>query len=453
MWRPWPCCWYIDPLAEHDEPTNTTTTISKMNTPNPPKKSTARALWAAFAIFIVYGTTFPFHFWGRNYAFRQLLHRINWHPVSSVPDVVQNILLFMPFGFLGYFSLVHKRSPLKKTAVVILGFLLSTSVEFSQIFETDRWPALSDVIFNTVGTAVGLIGGVMLKRSVLGFKSNPMARKYLDAPSAFPLLIFIILVTGSLWQPFDFSLEVSNIWGHVKQFLKEPLRFTRPDDDVLSALQFALVSLFACRLFRETGWRRPVVVGTVLTAYLGVSLEATQVIIVSRGPEIQDALVSWVGAFAGGVAFLLPGFRRRPWASGAAVVLLVAVFAGVSGLSPFIFHAGRADFNWIPFLADYEKTTAVALGNFLVSGMTYFPLGFLTCYLFPRSRAAGFTAVGIAASLSFAIEWLQGYVAGRYSDITTVIGACLGCLAGILVLTRGWPAFMDYMRQDEDTEV
>jgi hypothetical protein len=41
------------------------------------------------------------------------------------------------------------------------------------------------------------------------------------------------------------------------------------------------------------------------------------------------------------------------------------------------------------------------------------------------------------------VETAQGLVAGRSSHITDVIGAAMGCLAGSLVLTRGWTLFRE----------
>jgi len=72
-----------------------------------PKKSLPRLLWALFTLFVVYGTTIPFTFTIGNLSLGYMFHRVNWSHVGdhrggmSLPDIVQNILLFIPFGFLG----------------------------------------------------------------------------------------------------------------------------------------------------------------------------------------------------------------------------------------------------------------------------------------------------------------------------------------------------------------
>ena len=101
-----------------------------------------------------------------------------------------------------------------KAAIVRAGAALSVFVEFLQIFSATRFPALSDVIFNTLGTAVGLGWRLLLKKSVLGFKSHPDARRFLDSESAFPAFVFLVLCVTGCWAPFDFSLEFRYGLGH-----------------------------------------------------------------------------------------------------------------------------------------------------------------------------------------------------------------------------------------------
>ena len=70
-------------------------------------------LWIIFAIFVVYGTTIPFHFAESAAEVRANLARLSPNPVLSpetgrrvsIPDTVQNVLLFLPFGLLGFLTL------------------------------------------------------------------------------------------------------------------------------------------------------------------------------------------------------------------------------------------------------------------------------------------------------------------------------------------------------------
>ena len=365
---------------------------------------------------------------------------------------MQNILLFIPFGFLGYFSLVYKSSWARKAAIVLLGTSLSAFVEFLQIFSPLRCPALSDVVFNTAGTAAGLAAAMTFKRSVLGFKNLPSARRFLDAPSAFPAFIFLALVVAGCWEPFDFSLDVGLIWEHVKALAQKSFELKNPDDDLMNFIRFLLASLFACRLCAEAGLRRPAAAGAGLMAALGVALELTQIIIKSRAPEAQDALVAVLGSAAGGVAFFFPGFHLRPRVWTCAGTAMVFLSAAARAWAPYRFTARHSGFNWVLFRPHYEHTTFQALGDFIESTMIFFPLGFLLAYFHPRARM-GLASALLCGGLAALVEIAQGFVPGRYADATDVLGAVLGGLAGTLALTRGWPSFREYMARDDDRQV
>jgi VanZ family protein len=409
-----------------------------------------------FSLFIVYGTTFPFEF--HQESLRSALGRINWLILGGDPgdpiisDIVQNILLFIPFGFLGYFSLVYKSSRRKKAAIVAAGAALSASVEFLQTFSGTRWPALSDVIFNTLGTAVGLAAALILKKSVLGFKSHPLARRFLDSESSFPALIFFTLAVAGCWTPFDFSLDVSTVLGHVKPLLHDPLRLSKPDDDLIHFIRFLLATLFVCRMGDEAGIRRAVLWGVFLMACAGAGLEASQVFVKSRGPELQDAGVAMLGALAGGLAFFFPAFHLRPRMWTLAGGLAIFASAAARALYPYRFIGAYSGFNWVLFLPHYQRSTFAALGDFTESAMVFFPLGFLLAYFHRRIRPA-VPAMLLSGAMALAVESLQGFVPGRYSDVTDVLGAVLGALAGSLTLTRGWSSFRGYMARDDDTQV
>lgn len=384
--------------------------------------------------------------------------RINWRALGGtaenlfISDIVQNILLFLPFGFLGYFSLVYKSSWARKAAVVALGASLSAGVEFLQIFSPVRYPALSDLIFNTLGTALGLLMAMTFKRSVLSFKNRPEARRFLDAPSAFPAFVFLILVVAGCWEPFDFSLDVGGAIEHIKPLIRHPFAFGKPDDDLMSFIRFLLASLFACRLCAEAGLRRPALLGAAFLGATGIGLELSQILVQSRGPEVQDAVVAMLGSAAGGIAYFFPGFHLRPRLWTLAGASMVFLSAASRAWYPYGFHGPWSGFHWVPFQAYYEHTSFRALGDFIESAMLYFPLGFLLAYFHPGARMAAAGALGSAA-LAAIVEFAQAFVPGRYADITDVLGAVLGGFAGALALTRGWPAFREYMARNDDTQV
>jgi glycopeptide antibiotics resistance protein len=69
-------------------------------------------------------------------------------------DDILNLGLFFPFGLAAAWN---GRTVLRAT---LLGLLLSTVIELAQTVVPGRDPALSDIVFNTIGTACGAIAGV-----------------------------------------------------------------------------------------------------------------------------------------------------------------------------------------------------------------------------------------------------------------------------------------------------
>jgi hypothetical protein len=87
-----------------------------------------------------------------------LRYRYGWPGWSYWQDVLVNIVGFVPVGFLllNYLSVVR---PLKRpvATAIILGLLLSLAIETLQSFLPTRDSDMTDLITNTLGTAVGVI--------------------------------------------------------------------------------------------------------------------------------------------------------------------------------------------------------------------------------------------------------------------------------------------------------
>jgi glycopeptide antibiotics resistance protein len=101
--------------------------------------------------------------WGGAYQPHPHWTRVVWIPFSTPPpltawDVVVNLLLYVPFGYL--FARVR---PAWTWPVVSAAVLLSVATEFAQVYSHGRFPSITDVILNTAGAIAGLAVG---RRSV-----------------------------------------------------------------------------------------------------------------------------------------------------------------------------------------------------------------------------------------------------------------------------------------------
>jgi glycopeptide antibiotics resistance protein len=94
--------------------------------------------------------------------------RIVWIPFSeahlSPKDIMVNLLVFFPFGFLWGFGSPASPRTVWRSGVLVLG--LSISCEFYQVFCHERFPSATDVVDNTLGALAGLtLGSAFSKRS------------------------------------------------------------------------------------------------------------------------------------------------------------------------------------------------------------------------------------------------------------------------------------------------
>ena len=214
-----------------------------------------RTLWLLYTAFILYAGTIPFHFDGDAARVTARWHRLLQHPLVSsetgrrlsIPDVVQNVLLFLPFGALGVAAAgAAGRWTWRRVGwVAMIGFGLSCTVEGLQLLMRDRTASIADVIFNTIGAAAGgiaarwgwLLSAVAIHRlRAEGLIGIPEARLVAVAGGALGVAFL---------QPFDVTLEVGVVSGHVRGFVQNPWQFTVLRDEGIVLL---IASLFAMSL-------------------------------------------------------------------------------------------------------------------------------------------------------------------------------------------------------------
>jgi hypothetical protein len=114
--------------------------------------------WGAVAV-IVLALTWPLRFESHGH-----WENIVWPPFSrhnSGFDFLQNVLLFLPFG---YFSAKTNHQGRWRTVlwISLAGACLSFAGEFCQVFIHFRSPSSTDIVMNTAGACAGSIVAVVL---------------------------------------------------------------------------------------------------------------------------------------------------------------------------------------------------------------------------------------------------------------------------------------------------
>ncbi|MEQ1760224.1 MAG: VanZ family protein [Vicinamibacterales bacterium] len=81
--------------------------------------------------------------------------RVKWAPFLTPPvnpdDLVANVLLYIPFGYLGF-----RLDPMRRPWLVVgLAVLLSLVTEISQVYSVGRFPSTTDLTCNVYGAWLG----------------------------------------------------------------------------------------------------------------------------------------------------------------------------------------------------------------------------------------------------------------------------------------------------------
>lgn len=124
-------------------------------------RSLAVFLLVCATLFIFFAATFPFDFdFTSRKAVEQLSQPSVWDPNpydENYTDRTQNIIFFIPFGFV--LAAVIPKRPLRiviqLALAMIVGFLLTCTIETLQAFVSFRDPSLADIWCNTLGSVIG----------------------------------------------------------------------------------------------------------------------------------------------------------------------------------------------------------------------------------------------------------------------------------------------------------
>jgi glycopeptide antibiotics resistance protein len=407
------------------------------------------ALWIAWTLFIVYACTIPFHFsadlsliagrlrYGVIYPWRARDPFV----LVSVPDFIGNILLFVPFGVLGAVTL-RPRSRGWFVWVVLLGCALSTIDEALQLLTDDRIAALSDILANTAGAAVGAIVCERVAATARRAMRMHDPSGLTSAPAFYPAMIAVIVLVVSVWEPFTFSTDVSEIAHKVRAFARDPWRYSGLNDEGVMALRFLLAGVAVHVWLRQTRYARYATAATLAAlALAAVGLEGTQFIISSRTPAGEDAFVMVVGGMIGVLLARKEIHRARPAVLAGLLLTATAASAAMQTLSPFAIASFHRSVMLFPFLNYYKWTSLVLVSHTFELLLMYFPLGFCLP-LVVTSRRLGWVAVLLTVLIMAAsLEYLQGWIEGRYSDVTDLIISLLGAMIGAWAAGPGWDVF------------
>lgn len=405
----------------------------------------ARTLWILFALFILYGTTIPFDFRvGWSGAMDKIAH-LPLNPLISpdtgrrvsIPDEVQNVLLFIPFGALGVLADRSRRQSSFRRLISVTGLALalSASVEALQLFSADRVTSVGDVTTNVTGAILGgvaaIAGRSLFERLMRRLETTGLT----DTETFYPAMVFAVLLCVAAWEPFDVTLDVGSCVDKLKMLHHDVWQYSGVlTDEGVEVIRYGLFAVFGASWLEAIGRPRAAVEAAAIGVIAAFALEGCQILIHSRMPALSDAVVHAAGAILG--VALWTARRRvaspRLWIT--ALVVLTAIAAATQNLSPFTLEAAHRPMRWFPFLGYYVHTTFETVSTVIELLLIYFPVGFCLARVWPDGSRATRWAVLLTLALALPIEWTKGWIVSRYPDITnvavSVMGAWLGAWAG-----------------------
>jgi VanZ family protein len=285
------------------------------------------------------------------------------------------------------------------------------------------------VAANVAGALIGGVGFIVTLESVRQLR-RLFPSLTLTGATTHLLAYAVILVLIGAWEPFDFTIDVGNTWGKVKALANEARGHWPPiTDELLESLRFALLTALASHwLERHNQKLRARLIATVSCASLAAALEASQFFITSRSPSSEDLVAEIFGVVSG--AALYPALRRS---ARQPTLLIVASFCAAVPfyLEPFVFSSVYASVPSLLFLAYYERTSLQTVSHVIDLMLIYAPVGFALQW-YRRSGAIVQSAV-VTGVMASALEYAQGWIVGRYPDVTDVAVSVLGGVVGAAV--------------------
>lgn len=401
-----------------------------------------KVLWMLFTVFIFYGALIPFDFTFSNEQVIRRIENFNWMPFvdadgsrHSIPDIVQNILFFIPFGFLGVLSFARNKF-FAVFLVTFFGFIISLNVEILQLLTRDRNTSVTDLASNTIGAGVGAVAAFIMYGMFLLMMKSQSFRKVFNNKFYYLFVLAFMVIAASSLQPFNFTLDLSTVWSGMKDAFDQGVTFSgRLTDELVVGFRFFLFTVITSLWLRSINNSLWPIAGILLSASIGVCLELAQFIVISRTPTVQDLFVVLVSCVAGGLFALIVPKRISSIVWVIPIIVLTLISAAVQTLAPFEMRMEHVSMGMTPFLPYYNASTFTAIANFLEVLITYIPIGFVLQYAISSRRSAFFIIVILVGLMAYSLEYAQGWIVGRYPDITDVIGAIIGAaIAGSLCL-------------------
>ncbi len=358
------------------------------------RPSPAAVLLAVWGLFIIYGTLLPFDLSESADNVHERMRRLWDHPwrPSSRTDLISNVLLFIPWGFLiAIWANGRGIRALTTLCVAILSAaLLSGSVEFIQLYAPTRTTSFVDLTTNTAGSLAGALIGWPAARWLWPRVANKLSRMIAVYPLAGCAVTTALGLAFAGLSPFDVSLDVGDLKAAIAQSrpipFGPPLRGPAPElkpwswgGELLSWTLAGGVFALAARESRRHGL--VAIAWSVLVAgCVSFAIEAIQILIPSREVDLTSVVLAVFGSAAGAFAVERSAVgSARQWITPA--LLVWAATVALSAWSPPHFSWPEPPYlrpeRFLPFWSYYMSSRLTDFAGLFGQLLAFVPLGVL----------------------------------------------------------------------------
>jgi VanZ family protein len=358
-----------------------------------------------------------------------LLHSWSTQPFPYwIRDYVVNVLLYVPLGFAAHAVFRKIGGPgFSLYGPVLLGLLLSTAMELTQLLEPVRHTSIEDVITNVIGSCLGAMAGLLFEGLSSPAAEGVPARENPSRITDRGALMLSFCWVAWLFFPLFPALSIYVLSRKLMVVERSPAL------DPIVVISYAAAWIAGGFLLRAAGAR-------IAGVWFLVTLLAIPAgfLIVDRQPSLSMA----IGAAAGVAWFLIRDGDGHP--SGWEASLFLAVIL-VRGLAPFHFVAAAKPFIWIPFVAtltgEWQSSAGILLEKVFYYGAAV--------WLFQAAGLRLAYAATLVSAVLASIEVLQMHLPGRTPEITDPVLALLMGFVLAMLARPGHPAAITLSRETE----
>lgn len=175
----------------------------------------AAAGLAALALFVLYGSSG---------ALAGAAPRVEPLPGISIPDIAQNVLLYIPFGMMTVWAL--RGSPRGRPAlyllVLALAFVYSSVMELLQMRFAGRIASPLDVFSNVGGALIGAVAAGRTEQALQYVIDAARRTGLFTADARYVLAAVLAAIVIAAWYPFDVTLDVSTLSERTRAVRRDP---------------------------------------------------------------------------------------------------------------------------------------------------------------------------------------------------------------------------------------